>query len=201
MAPELQNSNEVIAAYTNAWGEMRNVTKDRANPYFKSDYATLEAVLDQARPIWQKHGLALFQSPGKLKTVDGDKVIEITAVIMHKSGQQMSITSDVPIVPMPSRKGEESKGLSPQSFGIATTYGRRYQAMGIFGMAPTDNDGEPETEEAPVVNRKAAADDVIALLEAAETAEEIQALRQQVVDSKSKKAQEVYVRRYSELKG
>lgn len=138
---------ELAAAYVAAWGELPvGVQKDATNPAFHSDYATLEAHLNLIKPVFKKHGLAILQSPGLI--TDGN--MALTTILLHKSGQSIAITSQVPL----------GGKLTAQSMGSGATYGSRYVLRGIGGLAATDDDGEAASQSAQKpVTRKAARKD------------------------------------------
>jgi hypothetical protein len=129
MSPTIGN---LAAALCAAQAEMRGVYKDGKNPHFKSRYATLENVIDTARPALNKHGIAWMQSPGAL--VDG--AITVTTILMHKSGEWVSSSFQMPLAKR-----------DPQATGSAVTYASRYALMAMLGLPPTDetpadDDGE-----------------------------------------------------------
>ena len=122
MSPTIGAIAKALAA---AQAEIENVTKDKTNPAFKSQYATLAAVLDVCRPVLSKNGIALIQSPGN----DGNAVT-LTTTLAHESGEYM--TSTVGVVP-----GK----FDAQGLGSAVTYLRRYALAAICGVAQEDDDG------------------------------------------------------------
>ena len=63
-----------------AIGELSNVPKTASNPYFKSKYAPLDAIVEATRPVLAKHGLAIQQQP---LFMDGTAGVETT--ILHLS--------------------------------------------------------------------------------------------------------------------
>jgi hypothetical protein len=101
--------------------------KNATNPHFKSKFADLGEVLETAKPVLQKHGLALLQFPCG---GSGDAV-SVATMLTHESGQWLSATVCMPL---------EKK--SPQAAGSAISYARRYSAMAALGMAADDDDGE-----------------------------------------------------------
>lgn len=115
--------------------DMENVTKDATNPFFKSKYATLEAIITAAKPHLAKHGLAVVQLPytSGLKTI-----------IMHESGQSIEATADLYI-----------KDNTPQAQGSAITYMRRYALSAALGIATEDDDDGNEASK-PSQPRQAA---------------------------------------------
>jgi hypothetical protein len=128
------NVDKLFVAIHAAQGAMRGATKDSKNPAFKSSYASLESVIDTARPALQSANLAFTQAPGAL--VDG--AIEITTMLMHTSGQWLRSTLHVPL----------SK-RDPQGVGSAITYGCRYTLMATLGLPPVDDDGEAAMDRTP----------------------------------------------------
>jgi len=115
----------IAKALAAAQAEIENVTKDKTNPAFKSQYATLAAVLDVCRPVLSKNGIALIQSPGN----EGN-AITLTTTLAHESGE--FLTSTVGVVP-----GK----FDAQGLGSAVTYLRRYALAAICGVAQEDDDG------------------------------------------------------------
>lgn len=131
-SPEI---TDLAKALHGAQGMVSGVRKDSKNPAFKNTgYASLEAVIDTARPALQAHGLAFTQAPGGL--VDG--AIEVTTMLVHVSGQWMRSTLHVPL-------GKKDA----QGVGSAITYGCRYSLMATLGLPPVDDDGEEASRPPP----------------------------------------------------
>lgn len=112
------------SALVAAIGELSNVPKTANNPYFKSKYAPLDAIIDATRPIMAKHGLAVTQQP---LFMDGAAGVETT--IIHKDGHSTTTTLLLPL-----------KDQSPQGVGSAITYARRYALAAVLGVASEDDD-------------------------------------------------------------
>jgi hypothetical protein len=106
-----------------AIGELQNVAKTAANPYFKSKYAPLDAIVDATRPVLLKHGLAISQAP----IVEEGKAGVVTT-ILHEGGYSTSSTLLLPI-----------KDQSPQGVGGACTYARRYSLAAVCGLATEED--------------------------------------------------------------
>jgi ERF superfamily len=107
-----------------AIGELSNVAKTANNPYFKSKYAPLDAIIEATRPILNKHGLAVTQQP---IFMEGTAGVETT--ILHKGGYSTTSTLLLPL-----------KDQSPQGVGSAITYARRYALAAVLGIASEDDD-------------------------------------------------------------
>lgn len=128
---------EIAGALAAFQSEVANVPKESTNPFFKSKYASLEAVIDTVRPTLAKHGLSFVQFPSEQG---------LTTIILHTSGEY--IGSDAKIV---------IKDQTPQGQGSALTYMRRYALSGALGLATEDDDdGNAATtvKTAPVASQK-----------------------------------------------
>lgn len=100
-------------------------TKDKANPYFKSKYADLEAVWAACREALHANGIAVIQGA---MTIDGKPHMETK--LIHTSGQWMTSFWEL----MPTKP-------DPQAMGSAITYQRRYSLAAMVGVVTEDDDG------------------------------------------------------------
>lgn len=122
------NKSETIgklaAALVKAQSEIKFATKDSNNPFFKSKYADLPAVIDAIKPALNKHGISFLQ-------VIMDMGVE--TVLLHESGEFISGVTPIVVV----------KANDPQAVGSAITYAKRYGLQAIVGVpADIDDDGE-----------------------------------------------------------
>lgn len=138
----IETSEQIVAltaGIIKVQGAISGVHKNAKNQHFKSSYATLENVIDTARPALQEAGIAFVQAPGMV--IDGS--VEVTTMLVHTSGEWMKSTLHVPL-------GKRD----PQGVGSAITYGCRYSLMAMLGLPPTDDDGEAAMErETPPVRQ------------------------------------------------
>ena len=116
--------NELAVALNKAQAEFMVAKKDAKNPFFKSKYATLNAVYEAIAEALLKNGLSVIQP------IVGEAV---ETTIIHTSGQ--FITSSCPIVC--------AKQNDPQAMGSAITYARRYSLASLLGVM-TDEDDDAE---------------------------------------------------------
>jgi len=133
----LEHSTEIdkiCAALSKAQGAMEGAVKDRQNPHFKNEYATLASVIEAVRGPLRDNELAFIQASGEM--VDGSLPIETR--IVHSSGQWFKS-----VLPMP--VGQKTA----QAVGSALSYGRRYALMSILGVPSVDDDGEAASQGAP----------------------------------------------------
>lgn len=101
----------------------------------KYKYATLDAIWDEVRPVLGAHGLAVTQESLPI----GDGYIRIRTVVRHTSGEWLA---DAGIV-LPA-------GDTPQTYGAAISYARRYGIQALLGIATED-----DTDAATVARKRA----------------------------------------------
>jgi hypothetical protein len=116
---------KLAAALSKAQGEIDDASKDSKNPFYKSTYESLTAVLAVVRPAFSKYGLAISQMPWS----ENGKV-GLTSLLTHESGEW--IESDYISVP---------KDQTPQGCASCITYSRRYTVKAIAGISSEDDDG------------------------------------------------------------
>lgn len=119
--------NELAAALAKAQGEMNHAGKSADNPYFKSKYADLPAVIDASRPALAKNGLSVVQ----MTDIDELGNMVLVTQLSHSSGQW--VRSWYPVRPVKS---------DPQGFGSALTYSRRYAYSALAGVAAVGEDDD-----------------------------------------------------------
>lgn len=127
-----QDTGALFAALAVAQGEISDARKDRANPHLKVKYATLESVLDELRPVWSRHGLAIVQAPSLT-----DGIVSVDTQVCHASGQWLRSRASCPL-------GEQRGVTQAQAVGIVISYLRRYSAMAIAGIVGIDDDTDGE---------------------------------------------------------
>jgi hypothetical protein len=124
---------DLAAALVAAHADIKGVVKGATNPYFKSKYATLDAVVEAVKEPLLKQGIVVLQG-----LQDADNGVAIETMLLHKSGQWISSTLRLPA------SKEDAQG-----YGSACTYGRRYGLMAICGVPAEDDDGNAATASAP----------------------------------------------------
>lgn len=134
----MQTSEKIQAIATaliKAQTELQNPNKNQQGYGYK--YADLSSILDQVKPVLQKHGLAIIQTSSD----DGNGKVGVTTTLVHESGEFISDTLRLPI---PEMKGT----TSTQAAGAALTYARRYaisSALNIAADEDTDASGQTKT--------------------------------------------------------
>ena len=122
--------SSIHASFIAAQAEFGAAVKGAVNPYFKSRYADLSAVLEAVLPALNKHGLGLLY-----RVHDCDVGVRLEAVVIHTSGEELSSG----ILHLPVAKNDS------QAVGSALSYGKRYLAIGIFALQTADDDGNAAT--------------------------------------------------------
>lgn len=116
--------NEIATALAKAQLRIVGAVKDSTNPHFKASYADLASVWDACHTALNENGIAVVQ------TIDSSSErMLLCTTLMHSSGQWLS--SDYPVVPVQN---------TPQGYGSALTYARRYSLMSMAGVAGRDDD-------------------------------------------------------------
>jgi len=160
--------NELAVALVKAQAEIKHAPTLSENPYFKSKYADLPTVIDTAKPILTKHGLAVVQTVGGI-----NDTINITTLLMHTSGQWISDTVNF----KPQKPGI-------QDAGAVITYLRRYSYAAITGIA-SEEDDDGNAHDQPINGKKKAEVPVVDISEAREKT--LKHLRASTLDSERKK--------------
>ena len=118
------NIDQLAEALAKAQSELEGAKKESVNPFFKSSYADLHAVIKSAFPYLSKYGLSVSQ---------GNEIIPnaicVTTTLLHSSGQWLRSKIKLPL----------SK-VAAQGVGAAVTYGRRYGLSAMVGVAQYDDD-------------------------------------------------------------
>ena len=99
------------------------VLKDSQNPFFKSSYADLNALLDVVKPILNELELSIHQPLG----IDSGKNVLKTQIV---DGDNMIAES---IIYLPDIQ-------DPQKIGSAITYFRRYSLQSLLMLQAIDDD-------------------------------------------------------------
>lgn len=134
------NLGKIATALAKAQSEMEAASKDKKNPFFKSNYADLASVFNACRAALNNNGIAISQ-PIETR---GERMFVVTLLIHGESGEFIRSEMMLP------------NQLDPQKIGSAITYFRRYSLMSVAGVATDDDDGNEASRQAKMhthVNR------------------------------------------------
>ena len=108
-----ESIKNLATALAKAQADMPVAVFDATNPFLKSKYASLGAVIQASRPILAKHKLTLVQFP--ISDVTG---IGVESLLAHESGE---FVAERILIPLTEEKGKSKV----QSAGSTLTYLRR----------------------------------------------------------------------------
>ena len=103
--------NNIYQALSKAQGMIGSVTKNAVNPFFKSNYADINNVIETITPVCESLGIVFTQCP---KVIDGKDVL-YTRLTLQDNNEQF-IDSEVRLL-LPS--------ADMQKLGSAITYARQ----------------------------------------------------------------------------
>lgn len=129
--PTTKKIENLFNAMFNLQSEIKNPIKNAYNPFHKSKYADLPSILDYIKPLLQKNNLLLIQSHDPYE--NGVKVI---TKLLHVSGESFDSTLQFPV-----------EKQTPQGYGSAITYARRYAILSLLCISADDDDDGNENEK------------------------------------------------------
>tara|TARA_R110002126_G_scaffold6532_2_gene33667 strand:- start:1444 stop:2196 length:753 start_codon:yes stop_codon:yes gene_type:complete len=121
-----ESIEKLAPALVAAQAEIGGAVKGSSNPFFKSNYADLNSVILELKPIFVRHGFAVIQLP-----VSDENGVGVSTRIQHTSGEYIEQSFTLPLA-----KND------PQAAGSAITYAKRYSLKALGLMPDLDDDGE-----------------------------------------------------------
>lgn len=113
-------------ALAKAQGAIKPAAKGAENPFFKSSYADLPAIVKACRDELTKNDIAVIQRTG----YEGETLL-LETILAHSSGEWIS--GVYPVKPVKA---------DPQGMGSAITYARRYALAAMVGVVAEDEDDD-----------------------------------------------------------
>lgn len=117
IAPALLKAQEAMGA----------AKKDASNPFYKSSYADLGAVMEACKKELNDNGILVLQPVGS-----DEMGVYVETILLHESGEYISDRMRI------SQKEENN----PQAQGSAITYARRYSLQSMVFIPAEDDDAE-----------------------------------------------------------
>lgn len=118
---------KIASALVKAQASMGNAIKDSKNPFFRSNYADLNAVREACLPALNANGVSVLQPTVH---IDGKAFVE--TVLLHESGEFLSSLTEVIC----------AKSNDPQAHGSGVSYARRYGLQSMVNLGSSDDDAE-----------------------------------------------------------
>lgn len=134
----------ISAALVATQPKLESIKKDSKNPYFKSKYASLGAVLEAVTTHLNDNGISVVQPT--MMTEFGKNVVE--TILLHNSGQYIGAQTLV----------LNAKENDPQGQGSGISYARRYGLMSLLALAADDDDAESAMNRGVVTSKSKKAD-------------------------------------------
>ncbi len=125
-------TNDLAKALSKAQGEMKAAVYNKINPHFKNKYADMAAVIDAIRKPFADNGLAWTQA------IERNELGMFLVTRLHFGEQWISSNHPLP-----------NGGVTPQAFGSALTYARRYSLSALCGIAADEDDDAETTRTIP----------------------------------------------------
>ena len=105
--------------------EIGKISKDSKNPFFKSNYLSLNGLIEAVETVLEKHDLLLLQP------IMDNKVRSIIVDTNNDDGKLDNVFSEMALPNI----------TDPQKLGSAITYFRRYTLESLLGLTAEDDDG------------------------------------------------------------
>jgi hypothetical protein len=128
--PAISNIHTAILAASVNFGPLE---KDGDNPYYKSKYLTLGALLNAVRPALTDEGVVIT---GGFSLIPQGWVVE---TILYHTSSGTDLTSLFPVTDV----------TGSQKIGAAGTFGMRYNLLQLLGIAAADDDGNSTSNLTP----------------------------------------------------
>lgn len=123
-----ENLDKLFKGMNTFRSQLKQPVKDAKNPFFKSNYVTLEGVQNAIDAAIKGTGLAYTQ----IVKNDDNGNVGVETIITHESGQYLT-TGVLALRP---------EKATPQGYGSTITYAKRYQLSSAFGVSSdVDDDG------------------------------------------------------------
>lgn len=123
-----ENLDKLFKGMNTFRSQLKQPAKDANNPFFKSNYVTLEGVQNAIDAAIKNTGLAYTQ----IVKNDDNGNVGVETIITHESGQYLT-TGVLALRP---------EKATPQGYGSTITYAKRYQLASAFGVSSDiDDDG------------------------------------------------------------
>jgi len=130
--------HELAAALVKAQAAIGAVHKDKTGKIetksgkgYEYNYADLASVIECVKKPLNDNGLAVIQCPGA-----ATQGVIVTTMLLHTSGQWISEETFIPVA-----------ALTPQAYGSAITYGKRYGLQSMALLPSEDDDGKKGGEK------------------------------------------------------
>lgn len=137
--------NKIFKSYIEAKKRFNVILKSKTNLIYKSKYADISEIISAIETPLMENGLSFYHESVEPQN---DGYIALQLVLIHESGECMKFgVCEFPAGRLAYRKDKQGNVIesfmeyTPQTFGSAMTYLRRYTLLAGFGLASEDDDG------------------------------------------------------------
>jgi hypothetical protein len=123
-----------------------SIRKDKKNPHFKNDYASINEVLDKVKPVLSELGVVIIQQPEVTKATSDleDTLCPGLRTTLRDVESETEVSGFLPFI----------GATDPQKLGSNLTYLRRYALVAMLGLEDEDDDGNHASAKTPVAAPK-----------------------------------------------
>lgn len=114
--------------------DLPDIERNAVNPYFESNYATLDNILLTVRPNLIRAGLSIVQA---VSTIPDRLGVIVETRLLHSSGEWIQESFEA-----------KAESNAPQKIASTVTYLRRYSVTSFLGLHPEEDDDANATKEA-----------------------------------------------------
>ena len=136
-----ESISELVKSLVKFNTEVTKIAKDAKNPFFKNNYATLDQIIEQVRPLLSANGMAVMQDVSTLE----DGRVTVKTALLHESGEYIQSTGTT----LKLAKND------PQGAGAGITYARRYDLSAVLSLN-TGEDDDGNSASGKVTQKQAA---------------------------------------------
>jgi len=129
-------------AFSLVQSKISSIIKTQLNPQTHSKYASLDNILEIAKPVYTAEGFSMIFYEGATTVAEN---VRICADVLHKSGHKETYHIDIPC---------DGLGIKGSAFmtkthakASSTSYGRRYLTCMVWNIATSDEDGNAPAEK------------------------------------------------------
>ena len=151
-------TEKIDAALAKCQGQVGHATKNMEQSHFRSNYADLPSVRDAAQKAMSENGIAFVCAPEirewtivaekQMPQVDGiDGALIKRNDIVHKEVMVARITHEGEWYEAEAFLKMKGQDDSPQAFGAASTYARRYLMCALLNITSDGEDDDGEAAE------------------------------------------------------
>ena len=157
---ERWEANKARELFTESFAKAQSgilaVARTKSNPQTQSKYASLESIIESARPIYTAEGFAVIFYEGKAEAPA--EYIRVCADVLHTAGCKETYFYDVPFDGVGIKGNPNMTKIHAKASSVS--YGRRYLMCMIWNIPTKDDDGNMPSGAISAEDAKALGDKI-----------------------------------------